>query len=197
MTTLIAAVIVVFGLAIALLAWFLVREIRKSHEFFRTLASRFEGITTKLPFGLVFELEDMRVRIYALQGSIQYRARVRLRKDPGILVTRRFRKLEFLDALNYSPSREKFSFHAPVDQRYGFRAKNARWMREIFNDDLLDRMTATGRVTRIEIRRQVVRGALLMVNQSDDELEKAKQSIDILNCVVIQVSSSTLALQQR
>ena len=120
-----------------------------------------------------------------------------LRKDPGILVTRTFKKLEFLDALNFSPSREKFSFHAPVDKQYGFRAKDMTWMREIFNDDLLDRMTATGRVTRIEIKRRVVRGALMMVNQSDDELEKAKQSIDILNRLVMRVSRSTLALQQR
>ncbi len=192
-----AAVIVVSVLALAVLVWFMVREIRKSHEFFRTLASRFDGTTTKFPFGMVFELEGKRVRIYALQGSIQYRARVRLRKDPGILVTRTFRKLAFLDALNFSPSREKFSFHAPVDKQYGFRAKDTMWMREIFNDDLLDRMTATGRVTRIEIRQRVVRGALMMVNQSDDELEKARQSIDILNRVVMQVLRSTLALQQR
>ena len=116
-TTLIAAVIAVSVLA-TLFVWFVVREIRKSRAFFRMLASRFDGTTTSLPFGMVFELEDMRVRIYALQGSIQYRARVRLRKEPGILVTRTFRKLEFLDTLHYSPSREKYLFHEPIDQQY-------------------------------------------------------------------------------
>jgi hypothetical protein len=55
-------------------------------------------------------------------------------------------------------------------------------------------MTETGRVTRIEIRRRVVKGALLMIIQSKDEHEKAWQSIDILNQVVIKVSRSTLAL---
>ena len=196
-TTLITAVIVVFVLATALLTWFVGREIRKTHEFFGMLATRFDGKPTRLPFGVVFELEGVRVRIYALQGSIQYRAKVRLRKDPGILVTRTFRKLEFLDKLNYSGSREKLLFHAPIDQQYGFRAKDARWMREIFNADLLDSMTAMGRVTRIEITRRVVRGALLMVNHSNQEIEKAKQSISILNRLVMQVSRSTLALHQR
>jgi hypothetical protein len=70
-------------------------------------------------------------------------------------------------------------------------------MREIFDADLLDSMTAMGGVTRIEIRRRVVRGALLMVNHSNQEIEKAKQSISILNRVVRQVSRSTLALHQR
>jgi hypothetical protein len=196
-TTPIAAVIVAIVLATVVLAWFVGREIRKTHEFFGMLATRFDGKPTKLPFGLLFELEGIRVRIYALQGSIQYRAKVRLRRDPGILVTRTFRKLEFLDKLNYSSSREKLLFHAPVDQQYGFRAKDARWMREIFDADLLDSMTAMGGVTRIEIRRRVVRGALLMVNHSNQEIEKAKQSISILNRVVRQVSRSTLALHQR
>ena len=196
-TTLIAAVTVVSIVAVVVFVGFVVREIRKSHEFFRTLTSRFEGTTTTLPFGMVFEFEGIRVRIYALQGSIQYRARVRLRKDPGIMVTRRFKKLEFLDRLNYSPSRQKYTFHAPVDRQYGFRAKDTRRMREIFDGDLLERMTVTGRVTRIEITRRVVRGALLMLTHSDDELEKANQSIGILNRVVTQVSRSTLALHQQ
>ena len=107
---------------------------------------------------------------------------------------RTFRKLEFLDPLHFSPSRQKFLFHGRVDQQYGFRAKDARWMREIFSDDLLDRMTDTGRVTRIEIRRRSVRGALLMITQSDDEIVKARQSIGILNDVLMQVSRSTLAV---
>jgi hypothetical protein len=54
-----------------------------------------------------------------------------------------------------------------------------------------------GRVTRIEITRRVVRGALLMLNHSNQEIEKAKQSISILNRLVMQVSRSTLALHQR
>jgi hypothetical protein len=196
-TTLVTAVIVVFVLATVLLAWFVGREIRKTHAFFGMLATQFDGKPTRLPFGVVFDLEGIRVRIYALQGSIQYRAKVRLRNDPGILVTRTFRKLEFLDKLNYSGSREKLLLHAPVDQQYGFRAKDGRWMREIFNADLLDSMTAMGRVTRIEITRRVVRGALLMLNHSNQEIEKAKQSISILNRLVMQVSRSTLALHQR
>ena len=192
-TILIAGVAVVLVLVLVLVVWFVGREIRKTGEFFRTLATQFDGTTTSLPFGLVFRLEDMQVRLYALQGGIQYRAHVRLREDPGILVTRTFRKLEFLDTLHFSPSRQKFLFHRRVDQQYGFRAKDARWMREIFNDDLLDRMTDTGRVTRIEIRRRSVRGALLMITQSDDEIVKARQSIGILNDVLMQVSRSTLA----
>jgi hypothetical protein len=179
---------------LAMIVWFLAREIRKSRNFFRILASHLNGKTTRFPFGLVFELESIPVRIYALQGSIQYRAKVDLRTDPGILVTRTFRKLKFLDPLHYSPSRERYLFHSPADKQFGFRAKDTSWMREIFNSDLLNDMTETGRVTRIEIRRRVVKGAHLMINQSQDELEKAGHSIDILNQVVMQVSRSTLAL---
>ena len=192
-TTLFAVVMFVLTLPVALLVWFVIREIRKTQTFFRALASRFDGATRKIPFGVVFELEGIKVRIFALQGSIQYRARIRLHNDPGILVTRTFRKFKFLDALHYSPSREQYLFHAPVDEQYGFRAKDARWMREIFNDDLLDSMANKGRVMRIEIGRRGVRGALLMITQSDDEHEKANQAIDILNSVVVQVSRSTLA----
>ncbi len=192
--TLIWTLLVVALVPLALIVWFLAREIRKSRNLFRTLATRLNGKTTRFPFGLVFELKGIPIRIYALQGSIQYRAKVDLHTDPEILVTRTFRKLNFLDPLHYSPSREKFLFHAPVDKQFGFRAKDASWMREIFNSDLLEHMTETGRVTRIEIRRRVVKGALLMIIQSKDELEKAGQSIDILNQVVMQVSRSTLAL---
>lgn len=176
------------------LVWFLVREIRKSRNLFRTLALRLNGKTTRFPFGLAFELEGIPIRIYTLQGSIQYRAKVDLRTDPGILVTRTFPKLKFLDPLHYSPSRQRFLFQAPVDKQFGFRAKDTSWMREIFNSDLLNHMTEKGRVTRIEIRRRVVKGALLMIIQSKDELEKASQSIDILNQVVVQVSRSTLVM---
>ena len=66
-------------------------------------------------------------------------------------------------------------------------------MREIFDNDLLHSMASKGRVMRIEIGRRGVRGALLMITQSDDEHEKANQAIDILNSVVVQVSRSTLA----
>ncbi len=182
--------------ALAGLVWFAVREIRRSRRFFHLLSGEFNGVTTRLPFGMRFELQGIGVRIYALQGGIQYRATVLLRNDPGILVTRTYRMFKFLERMNFSPSREKFLFHTPVDQQYGFRAKNTRWMREIFDNELLDLMTATGRVTRIEIRRRVVRGALLMITQSDSELEKAKQSINILNRLVIRLSRSTLALEK-
>ena len=193
-STLIWTLLVVSLVPLMLIVWFLVREIRKSRNLFRTLASRLNGKTTRFPFGMVFELEGVPVRIYTLQGSIQYRAKVDLRMDPGILVTRTFSKLKFLDLLHYSPSRKRFLFHAPVDKQFGFRAKDASWMREIFNSDLLDHMTETGRVTRIEIRRRVVKGVLLMIKQSKDEHAKAGQSIDVLNQVVMQVSRSTLAL---
>jgi hypothetical protein len=192
--TLIWTLLFISIVPLALIAWFFVREIRRSRDLFRTLASLLDGKTSHFPFGLVYELEGIPIRIYALQGSIQYRAKVDLRTDPGILVTRTFRKLKFLDPLHYSPSRKRFLFHAPVDRQFGFRAKDTSWMREIFNSELLDHMTETGRVTRIEIRRRVVKGALLMIIQSKDEHEKAWQSIDILNQVVIKVSRSTLAL---
>lgn len=194
-STLIWTLLVVSLVPLAVIVWFLAREIRKSSDFFHTLASRLNGKTTRLPFGLVFELEGIPIRIYTLQGSIHYRARVDLRRDPGILVTRTFRKLRFLDPLLYSPSRKRFLFHTPVDKQFAFRAKNASWMREIFTSGLLDDMTEKGRVTRIEIRRRAVKGTLLMIFQSKEELEKAGQSIDILNQVVMQVSQSTLALQ--
>ena len=121
MTTSIIVITVVLGLATVPLLWFIVREIRKSRGLFQMLASRFNATVTKLPFGIKFELEGVGVRVYTLQGSLQYRARVHLREDPGILVTRTFRRFQLLDRLQYSPGQQKYLFHSPVDEKYGFR----------------------------------------------------------------------------
>lgn len=188
----IAALLTISLLAIAILSWFIFREIRKSQEFFKALAAGLDGHITRLPFGVVFQLGSTRIRIYALQGAIHYRAPVRLRADPGIRVSRKYPRLRFLDRLNHVPFRQGFLFHAAVDEHYGFRARDTRWMREIFNAELQDRMIGTGRVTRIEVKRRAVTGGLLMLGHSDDEREKATESIEILNQVLMRVLGSTL-----
>lgn len=189
----IAILLIISVLAILILAWFFLDQIGKSREFFKALASGLDGQITNLPLGVIFHLGSARIRIYVLQGNIHYRARVHLREDPGILVTRKFPKLRLLDRLNRAPNRQNFLFHTPVDEHYRFQARDTRWMREIFDTDLQRQMAETGRVTRIEVKRQVVKGALLMLIHSDAENEKAAASIEILSQVLKRVLDSSLA----
>ena len=189
----IAILLIIALLAILILGWFLLREVSRTQEFFRTLAASLNGQTTRLPFGFVYQLGNTRVRIYALQGAVHFRARVRLHTNPGIIVMRKFPKLRFLEGLTKAPGRQSFLFHGPVDYHYRFQAKDPRWMHEIFNAELLECLTESGRVTRIEVKRNVVAGSILMIIQSDEEREKAAVSIEILSRVLTQVLSSTLA----
>lgn len=194
LTLLLALAILVLMLPGAVLIWFVVGQLRKSRELFRKLASRLDGTTTSLPFGLRYEIQNLHIRVYALQGSVQYRARVRLRTYPGILVTRKISRLKFLDSLNYSPSRQTFTFRAEIDEAYGFRAKDRRWMREIFTRELQARLSETDRVRRIQISKRGMSGAILLFSNSEEEHEKASRAVDILNEVSLQLSRSTLAL---
>ncbi|MDH3644324.1 MAG: hypothetical protein OES38_19620 [Gammaproteobacteria bacterium] len=188
----VTALLIIALVSIGILSWFMLREIGKSREFFKTLAAGLDGHATRLPFGAVFQLGSTQIRIFALQGSIYYRARVHLRENPGVLVTRKFPRLRFLDRLNHAPFRQSFLFHTPVDEHYGFRARDSRWMREIFDAELQRRMIETGRVTRIEVKRRAVTGALLMLSHSDDERKKAAASIEIMNQVLMRVLGSSL-----
>ena len=86
-------------------------------------------------------------------------------------------------------------FGAPIDEKYAFRARNTGWIREIFTADLLEKLHSEGRVTRLEIRHKKLRGAMLMIWFSDEEKEKARQSIEILNSVVQRVVTSSLAVK--
>ena len=49
-------------------------------------------------------------------------------------------------------------------------------------------MTSEGRVTRIEVKRNRFRGSLMAITLSPKEVEKAFQSVEILNDVLRQVS---------
>ncbi len=172
--------------------WLVTREIKRTRELFRKLAIQLNGEMTLLPFGLRYERHDLQIRIYA-QGGIQYRARVRLRANPGILVTRKFSRLKFLDSLNYSPSRQPFLFRTSIDDEYGFRAKDTRWMREIFSRELLSRLSATDRVRRIQISRRVLSGSILLFSNSAQEHDKASEAVDILNELSGRLCRSSLA----
>ena len=190
---LIALAVLVLMLPGTVLVWFVVLQLRKTRELFRKLASRLDGTTTSLPFGLKYEFHRLHIRVYA-QGGIQYRARVRLRTEPGILVTRKVPRLKFLDSLNYSPSRQAFLFRTAIDQEYGFRAKDTRWLREIFTREMIDLLRSTNRLRRIQISKRAVSGTVLLFTNSDEEHEKASQAVDILNELTLQLSRSTLAL---
>ena len=187
------AVIGVFVLILLPLSVLLIREVEKTQEFFSNFANQTGGKATKLPAGCRFELEGIPVRIYALQGSIRYTAKVSLREDPRILVTRTFKKLASLDGLNFSLSRTKYLFHSAIDSHFGFRAKDSTWLREIFSPAIRDQMIDSGRVGRIEIRQRACRGGLIMLYHSEREAEITRESIELMNAIVLRLSSSSLA----
>jgi hypothetical protein len=176
---------------------FLIREVDKSRLFFDALATHHGGRAMRFPVGAVFRLDGLiDVKMFILQGNILYRARVDLPVDPGIVVTRKFRALKMLAKLNSVPGRTRYRFDSPVDDQYTFQARDEAMLREIFVPDVLDRMTAEGRVTRIEVKRKRFRGSLMAITLSQQEVEKAFQSVEILNDVlrrVNQLSSKSTA----
>ena len=192
LTLLLALAVLVLMLPVIPILWLVTKEIKKTRELFRKLASRLNGEMTLLPFGLRYEHHNLQIRVFA-QGGIQYRARVSLHANPGILVTRKLSRLKFLDSLNYSPSRQPFLFRTAIDDKYGFRAKDTRWMRDIFSRELLDRLSATDRVRRIQIGKRILSGSILLFSNSAQEHDKGSQAVDILNELSLQLTRSSLA----
>jgi len=175
---------------LSLLLWFAGRELRRTRRLFAQLAVRFGGRTQRFPLGMVFRVEPgVEVKVFALQGSILYRARMDLGYEPDILVARIYRGWRFIDKLNYAPGRTRYRFHAPIDRHYSFRVGDGRHMKEIFAPDLLERMQSQGRITRLEIRRNRFRAALMVLSFSPEETHKAEQSIAILNELLKRVRS--------
>ena len=190
-TLLITISVVILAATLVPLAIFLMRTVEATGRFFEDVAKRYHGRARRFPPGAVYALEQgLQVKLNALQGNIIYRARISLPEDPGILVTLIFRWVKFLDKLNYSFGRQRtrYQFAAPIDEQYMFRAIDGPRLREIFQPDLVERMRTQGRVTRLEIRRNRFRGALMMVSFTPGEVEKAEQSIEILNDVLRRVA---------
>lgn len=195
---LIIAGISVLVVLVLVFGFFILREVKKSRHFFDDLASRYGGRRTRFPFGMVLTLDQAgEVKISALQGAIIYKTNIQLREDPGALITRSYPAFRWLDPLNYSPGRMRMRFGAPIDEKYAFRTRNTGWIREIFTADLLEKLHSEGRVTRLEIRHKKLRGAMLMIWFSDEEQEKARQSIEILNSIVQRVVTSSLAVKPK
>jgi len=181
--------VLILAASLVPLSIFLIREFEKSRQFFDSLATHHGGRAMRFPVGAVFSLDGLiEVKMYILQGNILYRARVDLPVDPGIVVTRKFRALKILDKLNSAPGRTRYRFDLPVDEQYTFQARDEALLREIFAPDLLDRMTSEGRVTRIEVKRNRFRGSLMAITLSQKEVEKAFQSVEILNDVLRHVN---------
>ena len=192
-TTLLVLVVGVLLLVMVPLWWFVFRELRSTAGLFDALTARLGGERSTVPIGMRGELDGIRIRVFALAGKVEYRARIRLRSDPGILVTRTFGRFRFVDALHASPGRRKFVFRHPVDEQYGFRAKNTQWMRELFDAEMLDDLTHLGRVARIEVGRAGVKGSLMMLGHSDAERVKANESVDLLTRLTRNLARSSLA----
>jgi hypothetical protein len=187
------AVVGAFVLVLLPLSVLLLREVEKTQKLFSDLARQRGGKTTRLPAGCQFELEGIPVRIYALKGGIHYTAKVSLREDPRILVTRTFKKLASLDGLNFSLSRTKYLLHSAIDSHFGFRAKDSTWLREIFSPAIQEQMIDSGRVGRIEIRKRTCKGGLIMLYHSEREAEITRESIELMNAIVLRLSTSSLA----
>jgi hypothetical protein len=180
--------VVIFIAMLVVFVTFLAREFDNSRHFFAAVAKRYRGRTLRIPLGAAYRLErGQEVKVQAFSGNVLYSARIRLREDPGIYITRRYRGFRILDALTYSFGRKGYRFDSPVDEQYTFRAKDERKLREIFQPDLLEMMLTQGRVTALQIRRNRFRGALMIIRFSPDEIDKAEQSIEILNEVVRRV----------
>jgi hypothetical protein len=181
--------VIILAASLVPLSIFLIRQVEKSRRFFDALATHHGGHAMRFPVGAVFRLDGLiDVKMYVLQGNILYRARVDLPVDPGIVVTRKFRALKILDKLTSAPGRTRYRFESPVDEQYTFQARDEAVLREIFAPNLLDRMTTEGRVTRIEVKRNRFRGSLMAITFSQKEVERAFQSVEILNDVLRQVS---------
>lgn len=173
---------------LSLLLWFAGRELRRTRRLFAQLAVRFGGRTQRFPLGMVFRVEPgVEVKVFALQGSILYRARMDLGYEPDILVARIYRGWGLIDKLNYAPGRKRYRFHGPIDRQYAFRARDERHLKEIFAPDLLGRMQSQGRITRLAIRRNRFRAALMLLSLSPEETHTAEQSIEILNELLMRV----------
>jgi hypothetical protein len=175
------------------LAWFLFRQLGKQWHFFVRLAETLGGSVTRVPMGVRFEVDGVPVRLFALQGVIHYRAALALRSDPGILVTRKFKRFDFLQAFHYSPSRERFSFQAPIDDLYGFRARELPLMRTIFTEAILSRLASNRRLARIEIRRKGIRAGFFILSHAEDEEAEAVDAVEILNLLLLRLRTSGLA----
>ena len=184
MTHWMSLVIVLLLLPLIPLAWFLFRQLGKQRRLFVRLASTVGGAITNLPMGVRFEANGAQVRVYALQGGLHYRARLLLRTDPGILVTRKFGRFNLLEALHFSPSKERFVFGAPIDERYGFRARDASAVRSIFADDILARMAGNGRLARIEIDKAGVRASFFILSHVEDEEREVLDAVEILGLLL-------------
>jgi hypothetical protein len=181
--------VLILAASLVPLSIFLIREFEKSRRFFDALATHHGGRAMRFPVGAVFRLDGLiDVKMYILQGNILYRARVDLPVDPGIVVTRKFRALKILEKLTSVPGRTRYRFESPVDEQYAFQARDEAVLRDIFAPDLLDRMMTEGRVTRIEVKRNRFRGALMAITFSQKEVEKVFQSVEVLNDVLRQVS---------
>jgi hypothetical protein len=176
------------GVVLAVMVLVVMREIRKTRTFFTELAKRYGGRVMRFPAGVVFRLGyNAEVRIHVLQGSVLYRARLRLPEDPGILVMRIYRRFKWLDKLSYSPGRTRYRLNGPVDEQYSFQAFDPVLLRKVFAGDILDRLATQGRVTRIEIRKTRFKGALMMLSFSAAEVERGHHSVEILNEVLQRV----------
>jgi hypothetical protein len=181
--------VLILAVSLVPLSIFLIRQVEKSRRLFDALATHHGGRAMRFPVGATFRLDGLiDVKMYILQGNILYRARVDLPVDPGIVVTRKFRALKILEKLTSVPGRTRYRFESPVDEQYAFQARDEAVLRDIFAPDLLDRMMTEGRVTRIEVKRNRFRGALMAITFSQKEVEKVFQSVEVLNDVLRQVS---------
>ena len=174
------------------LGWIVFRQLRRQWQLFVGLAETVGGTVTKLPMGVRFEAHGARIRLFALQGSLHYRARLSLRTNPGILVTRKFGRFNFLDALHYSPSRERVLFPAAIDERYGFRAREASLLRSIFTEDILARMADNRRLARIEISQADVRASIFILSHAEDEEREVLDAVGILDLLLARLRGSGL-----
>jgi len=179
-------------LTVPLLAGLLLlgRQLRRSEAFFARLAAHLGGRLRRLPPRVSLDLDGVPVRVYPLQGSLQYQARLPLPDELTLLVTRRYRGWRWLDRLHASPGLRPVELPGEAAQRYGCRARQpARLLTRLDAGDL-DEVLAGDRISRLQIDRCGLRATVLLWRHRTDEEALGETAVEALNRLVRRLADS-------
>lgn len=168
---------VLFFAALGLLA----AQLRRGDAFFARLAAHLDGRLRRVPPRVSLNLDGVPVRIYPLQGSLQYQARLPLPDEWALLVTRRYRGWRWLDRLHASAGLQPVELPEVAAQHYGCRARQPARLRRLLDAGGLDDLLAGGRITRLQVDRRGLRATVLLWRHRPEEEALGFATVDALN----------------
>jgi len=159
----------------------LLPQFRRGSAFFAQLAGHLGGRLRRWPPRVSVDLDGVPVRIYPLQGSLRYTARLPLPDELQLLVTRRYRGWRWLDRLHATPGLQPVDMRGAVARHYGFRARQPNRLRALFDAERLEDLFVDGRITRLQIDRRGLRAAVLLWRHTPEEEALGQAAMDALN----------------